>query len=50
MLEDAEKSNGGQRRDASVILPDDETMLLAHNCANFYVSVPDIKTWDDPLK
>jgi len=40
----------GKPTDASVLVPDEEELVLAHNTPNYYVMLPDIKTWEDTLK
>ena len=44
------RRNGTQEHEATVLVPDGEMVVLAHNTSNFYVAVPPVKKWDDTLK
>ena len=40
---------GEKETDASVVLVDDEELYLVTACAGYYISAPDITTWEDTL-
>ena len=41
---------GNKDYDATVIVPDDDDIILVHGCSNYYLAAPTISSWDDTLK
>ena len=42
--------NGDGERDADVLVPDDGSLVMVHNCGNLVLAVPSIDGWTDKLQ
>ncbi|MBQ6557140.1 MAG: hypothetical protein IJP39_11125 [Bacteroidales bacterium] len=42
--------NGDDRRDADVLEPDDNGLIMVHGCGNLVMSVPAVSDWKDTLE